>query len=303
MILLTATTHILELETSGTASTDWTVSYLDITAATEVIAPGSDQGNVASATTTTIAAAPGSGVTRQIKHISVSNRDGTATQTVTIKKDVSGTEYDIIVMTLKAGECLEFVDGRGFRHFSANGIEVVSSANLALVPGVLMNPAFASANLTSVRTTTSAVAYAVYMGRAPRSLSVVKLRLRVTTAAATITWAEVAIATGSINIGGNPTLTVRGYTDVSAVVNSTGLKSIDIPVSTGQAINEGDDLWAIYGASATTVLVVRAQSIADDLQVGLQASLSNRPSTNVGVSQAYTVESATTTAAWLALII
>jgi len=35
----------------------------------------------------------------------------------------------------------------------------------------------------------------------------------------------------------------------------------------------------------------------------LQGSLSNRPSTNVGVSQAYTVESATTTAAWLALII
>lgn len=303
MILLTATTHALELETSDTASTDWTVSYLDITASTEVIAPGSGQGNVSSATTTTIASAPGSGVTRQIKHLSVTNKDGSATQTVTIKKDVSGTEYRVFVATLKAGEALEFVDGRGFRHFSANGIEVVSSANLALVPGCLMAPHFASANLTSVRTTTSAVAYAVYMGRAPRSLSTVRLRLRVTTAAATITWAEVAIATGSINVGGNPTLTVRGYTDVATVVNSTGLKSIDISVASGQAINEGDDLWAIYGASATTVLVVRAQSIADDLQIGLQASLSNRPSTNVGVTQAYTVESATTTAAWLALII
>jgi len=303
MILLTATTHALEVETSGSTSVDYVASYLDITAATEVIAPGSEQGTIASATSTTVLAAPGSGVTRQLKHLSVANRDATATQTITIKKDVSGTEYGIIVMTLKAGESLEFVDGRGFRHFSPNGIEIVSSANLAAVPSVLMNPAFASANLTSVRTTTSAVAYAVYMGRAPRSLTTVKLRLRVTTAAATITWAEVAIATGSINIGGNPTLTVRGYTDVSAVVNSTGLKSIDIAVSTGQAINEGDDLWAIYGAQATTVLVVRAQSIADDLQVGLQASLSNRPSTNVGVTQSYTVESATTTAAWLALVI
>lgn len=303
MILLTATTHALEVETSGSTSVDYVASYLDITAATEVIAPGSEQGTIASATSTTVLAAPGSGVTRQLKHLSVANRDATATQTITIKKDVSGTDYDIIVMTLKAGESLEFVDGRGFRHFSPNGIEIVSSANLAAVPSVLMKPAFASANLTSVRTTTSAVAYAVYMGRAPRSLTTVKLRLRVTTAAATITWAEVAIATGSINIGGNPTLTVRGYTDVSAVVNSTGLKSIDIAVSTGQAINEGDDLWAIYGAQATTVLVVRAQSIADDIQVGLQGSLSNRPSTNVGVSQAYTVESATTTAAWLALVI
>lgn len=303
MILLTGTTHSLELETSGSASTDYVVSYLDITAATEAVAPGSSQGNVASATTTTVAAAPSSGVTRQIKHVAVTNKNGTATQTVKIKKDVGGTEYLIFTASLKAGESLEFVDGRGFRHFSPNGIEVVSSANLAAVPGCLMPPHFATANLTSVRTTTSAVAYAVYMGRAPRSLSTVRLRLRVTTAAATITWAEVAIATGTINVGGNPTLTVRGYADVSTVVNSTGQKSIDIPVSSGQAINEGDDLWAIYGASATTVLVVRAASIADDLQVGLQASLSNRPSTNVGVGQVYTLESATTTPAWLALVI
>jgi hypothetical protein len=303
MILLTATTHIIELETSGTASTDYVVSYVDVTAATEAISLGSGQGTISSATTTTIVAAPGSGVARQIKHISVANRDGSATQTVTFKKDVSGTEYDIFVATLRAGECVEYVDGRGFRHFSPNGIELVSSSNLVAVPSVLIPPHFTSANLTSVRTTTSAIAYAVYMGKAPRSLTTVRLRLRVTTAAATITWCEAAIATGTVNVGGNPTLTVRGYADTSGSWNSTGLKTNDVSVSSGQVINEGDDLWAIYGASATTVLVVRAVSIADDLQVGLQASLSNRPSTNVGTAQAYTVESATTTAAWIAAII
>lgn len=118
MILLTATTHALELQTSSSASTDWTCSYVDMDASATT--PGSAQGNVSSATTTTIAAAPAASTQRQIKHISVRNK-GTVAQTVTLKKDVSSTEYTVFTATLGAGEGAEYADGKGWGSFDAQG--------------------------------------------------------------------------------------------------------------------------------------------------------------------------------------
>lgn len=173
---------------------------------------------------------------------------------------------------------------------------------------VLQNPFFATANLTSVKTLTSGTSFAVYLGKAPKSFgasSVIgNIRLRVTTAAATITWAEVAIATGNPVAGGNPTLTVRGFANVAAVINSTGQKTISVSTSAGQTISAGDGMWLIIGNSATTAGVVRAQSIADDIQSGVQASKTvTRPSTILGAATAFTIEGATTLAAWASLVI
>lgn len=298
-MILSGTTDTLELVTSTTASTDWSIAWVDHTAA--LGSPGSAQGNVASATTTLVAGAPGAGASRQIKALAVVARGGA--QTVRLQKDVSGTEYWLSpTVSLQAGEALTWTDHGGWQQLDANGRPRVSAIN-PLRAGVLMAQHFASANLTTAKTITSNSSFAVYVGRAPAALASVQARYRVTTAAATITWAEVAIAKGAINVGGNPTLTVVGFANVSAVVNSLGQKTTTINVSAGQSILEGDDLWFIVGNSATTALQVRGQSIADDLQVGLQASLATRPSSNVGTTQAYTIEGATTVAAWAALIL
>lgn len=119
MILLTATTHALELQTSSSASTDWTCSYVDMDASATT--PGSAQGNVSSATTTTIAAAPAASTQRQIKHISVVNKSATS-QTVTIKKDVSATEYVVFRAVIAENETVEYTDGKGWGIFNATGI-------------------------------------------------------------------------------------------------------------------------------------------------------------------------------------
>jgi hypothetical protein len=119
----------------------------------------------------------------------------------------------------------------------------------------------------------------------------------------TITWSEIAIAKGVINIGANPSLTVVGWADTAAIFNSIGQKTVTINVSAGQIIDPGNDLWVLVGNAATTVSILRAQSIADDIQVGVQAALATRPSLNVGAAQTYTIESATVLAAWLALVI
>ena len=118
MILLTQTTHSLELETTSSSSTDWTCSYVDMDASATT--PGSAQGNVASATTTVIATAPAASTQRQIKHISIRNKN-TAAQTVTVKKDVSATEYTVFTATLASGEGAEYTDGKGWTCFDGQG--------------------------------------------------------------------------------------------------------------------------------------------------------------------------------------
>jgi hypothetical protein len=304
MLLLTNTTHALELETSASASVDYHVSWIDLVMGTSPsMTPGSTQGNVAAATTTTIAASPAASTTRQVKAVTVRNRSASAANTVTLKKDVSGTEYHLFAaVTLQAGESMLYEDGRGFVVFDAVGNEKVTNA-VAQVPAVLMPPHFATASLTGTKTLTSTTTFAIYMGKAPRSLSSVQARWRVTTIAATITWAEVAIAKGSVAIGGNMNLVVVGFADISAVITSTGLKSTTINVSSGQGIDAGDDLWFLIGHQATTAGIIRALSIADDLQVGLQGAATARPSTVVGAPTNFTLESATTLGAWAALVI
>lgn len=256
------------------------------------------------ASTTTPAVLVGSPITdhrRVVDYVAVRNAD-TVAATVTVRAVISATNYTLWSGTLPPGWTVCYVEGNGWQLLNESGRPVVGTV-AATPSSVLNSPFFASANLTTAKTITSNSTFAVYLGRAPKAITTARVRFRVTTAAATITWAEVALATGSINVGANPSLTVRGYADVSAVVNSTGQKTVTVNASAGQTINEGDDVWLLIGNQATTALAVRAQSIADDLQVGVQGSLATRPSLNVGNAQTYTIESATTAAAWAALIL
>ena len=112
MLLLTSTTDFLELTTGAALSTDFVASFVDIT--TSAFTPGSSQQNVATATTVTAVAAPAASTQRQIKMLSVTNRGATA-QTVTVIKNAGAVAYDVTpAIVLQTGECLYYVDGRGF---------------------------------------------------------------------------------------------------------------------------------------------------------------------------------------------
>ena len=262
----------------------------------------STSSTISSATTTTFLSSPTAYATRTVDLFTIANTHASLSNTITVQHYDGSTTTIIWSGTLAAGERLAIVDGTA-TVFNTSGVPKVAPVNSPNSTSVLVCPLFATANLTGTRSITSTNSYAVYVGKAPRSLTSANVRFRVTTNAATITWAEVALATGSVNVGGNPTLTVRGYADVSGVANSIGQKTVNVSVSSGQAINEGDDLWAIFGNNATTVAVLRAQSIADDLQVGVFASLATRPSLNVGAAQAYTIDGATATAPWFAVVV
>lgn len=118
-LLLDATTKSLEMETGAAVSTDYVVSYADHTSS--AFTPGMNQGNVATATTTAILAAPGASTQRQVKWVSVRNR-GTSTQTVTLKLDVSATDYHITpAIALGAGEVLRIDSDGSLKVLDRNG--------------------------------------------------------------------------------------------------------------------------------------------------------------------------------------
>lgn len=135
-------------------------------------------------------------------------------------------------------------------------------------------------------------AYANYYGKAGQALTQVTARLQVLTAGSGLTWAEIAVAKGTPALAAGTNLTVVGYASVAAVINSLGSKSVAIPLTTPLVAT--DDLWLIYGSSATvTSPALWASSIGDQMQGGtiLQVAASFRPSLNVGVPTAFTVSS------------
>jgi hypothetical protein len=125
MITLTATTHILELTNGTITNIDVFVAYADHTTAGATL--GDQQALITSATTTTICAAPAASTQRQIKTINIRNTTSTPS-VVTVKKDISGTEYDLFSITLGGNENIEYLDGRGWCVYT-NGGAVKTSIN------------------------------------------------------------------------------------------------------------------------------------------------------------------------------
>jgi hypothetical protein len=121
MILLSNTSTSLRLETSNTATVNWSASWVDVPDASSAPAPGSGEGSVATATNTTIVAAPAAATKRTVKQLSVYCVSGTAT--VAIRRHDGSSYFYVHRVTLNAGTSLHYEDGRGW-HVS----EVLKSA-------------------------------------------------------------------------------------------------------------------------------------------------------------------------------
>lgn len=120
MIILADTTQSLELQTVANGIVSYVANYVDITTTTFV--PGSSQGTISIAGTTTMIAAPAASTQRQVKSLFIRNTT-TAGMAITVKKDVSATEYVLLSITLGAGEFLEYQDATGFIVKNASGQE------------------------------------------------------------------------------------------------------------------------------------------------------------------------------------
>lgn len=120
MIILKATTETLQVTTTSTAALDYSVTYADIT--TTSLSPSTSEGTIVGALTTTILTAPAASTQRQIKLVTIANRDTALSSTLTIKKDISGTAYILAPsMTLSAGETIQYMDGKGWVYYATTG--------------------------------------------------------------------------------------------------------------------------------------------------------------------------------------
>lgn len=246
-----------------------------------------------------VVAAPGAGNKRKVHTLSFWNRESSSVM-LTVRMDRAGTKRELWQGTLRAGECVQWTDKAGWQKLDAGGTPLCVATYTQPKASLWLAPGFQCASLTATKSLTSTNTFAVYIGKAERAYASITFRYRVTTAAATITWAELAVARGVPVVAGNPQLTVLGHADVSAVINSTGQKTTSVNVASGQGITAGDDLWFLIGHQATTAAVIRG-GLADDLQAGFQAALATRPSLNIGNTQTYTLEGATAVAPWVAI--
>jgi opacity protein-like surface antigen len=117
MLLLTATTDKLQLTTSVATNVDVVAAFVDIDTAEPPVVQnttGKQLTAISTATTTDIVAAPAASQTRNVKHLTIRNKSTGTSNDVTVIFDANGTDYELIKVTLKAGETLEFIEGIGF---------------------------------------------------------------------------------------------------------------------------------------------------------------------------------------------
>ena len=126
MILLLGTTDSLAVITaSGVANIDMHCSYMDYNAG--AVTPGSTNNVVSTATTTTVAAAPGSGIQRNVKTLVIHNTNASSSNLVTVEVVSSATAV-LYAYTLLAGETLQYYDTLGFEVLDASGGRKVTPA-------------------------------------------------------------------------------------------------------------------------------------------------------------------------------
>jgi hypothetical protein len=144
MIILKATTETLQMTTSTGAGIDVSVSYADIT--TTTFSPSSNEVKISTVTTTTVLAAPAASTQRQVKLMTIANRDATLSATIVVQKNISATTYNMTpTFTLSPGETMQYMDGTGWTYYSSTG----SVKNQQTAAGADMQVLFNSSGLVS----------------------------------------------------------------------------------------------------------------------------------------------------------
>lgn len=126
-IALEGSTDSLEIVTSSAASTDYTVAWSNVTA-TALTTPGTGAGNIASATTTTVIAAPSASNWRYVRALTVRNASTTTSNTITVQVDRSAANRTVYSATLAPGETLTY-DETGWKRYASNGSQITNSAD------------------------------------------------------------------------------------------------------------------------------------------------------------------------------
>lgn len=140
---------------------------------------------------------------------------------------------------------------------------------------------------TQVTTFADDTPYAIYLGRAGKQGAIFDVVVRVTTAYAAGTYAEVALLTGTPSAAAGSNLTRNVSANVAALYNATGIKTVSLPSS----CSGGEDCYVAFGSKGGTRFQLRG-ALVEDLASGvfLSAAVTTQLST-MGAGTAFGVES------------
>jgi hypothetical protein len=122
MILLTSTSDLVELVTSGTTTLHVQASYVDLSGSGTVATPGRQNTIVSSATTTTIVGSPGTSTTqRALKFLSIQNTSSSVSQTITVEHTDGTNVVQLMEITIQPLFTLVYNDPSGWILLDSSG--------------------------------------------------------------------------------------------------------------------------------------------------------------------------------------
>jgi hypothetical protein len=113
MLLLVSTSDKIQVVTGQAITTDVHASYMDYDASAGTT-PGRKNTAITGATTTDVVASPASGISRNVRTLTVRNKHVSSSVDVTVQHTDGTTVVELAKATLTAGQTLQFIDNVGF---------------------------------------------------------------------------------------------------------------------------------------------------------------------------------------------
>ena len=112
MLVLALTTDKLQVITGQAVTVDVHASHVDY--ASGAVTPGKTNTAITTATTTDVVAAPAASTQRNVRQLVIRNKSTSASVDVTVQYNQNATLFELIKITLAAGDTLEYAEGYGF---------------------------------------------------------------------------------------------------------------------------------------------------------------------------------------------
>jgi hypothetical protein len=229
MLLLATTTDKFQVVTTAAGQIDVHTSYVDLNpSASPQTAPAPRDVRINTATTTDVVLSPASGVTRNVKFMTVGNNHASVTNTVSLQRTDGTTTVVIEQVTLAPLERMSYIEGHGIRVFDALGREKTPTAPLAQGGG---NTADVVANAADT------VIAQLFAGSRVVAGSGALFRCRMSKTGAGVAAATFNLRTGALGTTGDTarvthTMTAQtavvddGQVEISAVIRALGAAAV-----------------------------------------------------------------------------
>jgi hypothetical protein len=148
LLLLTSTSDLIQVVT-GSAVTSMNVQASFVDWDGTVTTPGRKNTNITAQATTTVVAAPGSNVQRNVKSLSIYNAHASTSNSITLQHYDGSTTSILVVYTLLAGETLYYVEAGYWAVLDVSGKCKISSAAGSWIKTTTLTVANASAQFST----------------------------------------------------------------------------------------------------------------------------------------------------------